>query len=172
LRNATDRDRSRRASPGPGGVRFAAERSYFLFRHATGSNGIRDVEVYSYPVAVGEETYLYSIIFDVTDRLIAEEQLRVFVIDETGRYREVNPEACRITGYSEEELPAMSITDLIIPEHRELAGDHFWTILRDGRSAEEMAFATRTGEIRWWNVVATALRRPGLISASWESCFD
>ncbi|TVR75203.1 MAG: PAS domain S-box protein [Spirochaetaceae bacterium] len=192
-----------------------AERNHFFFRHATGSKGVRDVEVYSYPVAVGAETYLYSIIIDVTDRLIVEEQLRVFrirvaavtgavlavavlalifwalrtgsrlratskalatteevyrsyvngaplgvfVADETGRYREVNPEACRITGYSEEELLAMSIADLIIPEHHGLAEDHFRTVLRDGRSAGEMAFATRTGEIRWWNVVAAAISR-------------
>ena len=40
----------------------------------------------------------------------------VFVVDETGRYREVNPAGCQITGYSEQELLAMTIADILAPE--------------------------------------------------------
>ncbi|NCC26523.1 MAG: PAS domain S-box protein, partial [Deltaproteobacteria bacterium] len=41
--------------------------------------------------------------------------LGIFLADQEGRYLSVNAEACRITGYSPEELPGMSITDLVDP---------------------------------------------------------
>ena len=40
----------------------------------------------------------------------------VFIVDETGRYIEVNDAACRITGYTKEELLQMSIADIIPKE--------------------------------------------------------
>ena len=189
------------------------ERNYFLFRHATRNRGIRNVEVYSYPVLVDGKTYLYSIIFDITDRIIAQQQVRayrirtaalsgaalaggllvlvfwilrtrtrlrttsaslaeteavyrsyvdgaplgVFVADRTGRYREVNPEACRITGYSRDELVGMAVAEIVRPEHRNTAEAHFRTLLATGRAASEFAFTTRLGETRWCNVVSTAV---------------
>ena len=72
---------------------------------------------------------------DITERRVMEDALReseerhrsylqntpygVFVSDEHGRYQHVNPSACRITGYEEEELLAMSIPDLLIEERRQ-----------------------------------------------------
>lgn len=55
------------------------DRSYFVFRHRLASGEIRTVEVYSYPFAMGEQTLLFSIIFDSTEKfLMAErEQTRI-----------------------------------------------------------------------------------------------
>ncbi len=44
---------------------------------------------------------------------IANTPLGVFVTDERGRYVQVNPAACRMTGYAEHELLAMRIPDLL-----------------------------------------------------------
>jgi PAS domain S-box-containing protein len=48
----------------------------FLFRHRLASGEIRDVQVSSGPIQVGEKTYLFSIIHDVTERLQAERALQ------------------------------------------------------------------------------------------------
>ncbi|TVR03167.1 MAG: PAS domain S-box protein [Spirochaetaceae bacterium] len=196
-------------------MRLAAseERNYFLFRHATRDRGVRDVEVYSFPVVIGGTTYLYSIIFDITDRLVAQQQVRtyeirtlagfaaallagllvllwwivrtrnrlritstslaeteavyrsyvngaplgIFVVDQTARCREVNPEACRITGYSPDELIGMTVAEIVLPAHRRVAAGHFRTLLAEGRASSELAFVTRAGETRWCNLVSTAV---------------
>jgi diguanylate cyclase (GGDEF)-like protein/PAS domain S-box-containing protein len=52
------------------------ERSFFCFQHRLASGEIRDVRVYSSPVVVGGRRRLYSIVFDVTEQLRTQEQLR------------------------------------------------------------------------------------------------
>ncbi len=53
----------------------AEKRLYFNFKHRLASGEIRDVEIFSNPVQLGEKTVLYSIIHDVTDRKRTEEEL-------------------------------------------------------------------------------------------------
>lgn len=45
------------------------ERNYFEFRHRLHNGEVRKVEVYSYPVILSGEPFLYSIIVDITYRL-------------------------------------------------------------------------------------------------------
>jgi diguanylate cyclase (GGDEF)-like protein/PAS domain S-box-containing protein len=52
------------------------QRNYFQFRHKIKSGEVRDVEVHSGPVQVGERPLLYSIIHDITERKRAEEALQ------------------------------------------------------------------------------------------------
>ncbi|MBV5308195.1 diguanylate cyclase, partial [Chromatium okenii] len=52
-------------------------RSLFHFKHRLSSGEIRDVEVHSSPLNLSGRTLLYSIIHDITDRLKAEDELRV-----------------------------------------------------------------------------------------------
>ncbi len=64
----------------------AEERNYFLFKHRLSDGRERDVEVVSYPVNVGGRPLLFSIITDVSDRIVAEvaeardQKLRFFVV--------------------------------------------------------------------------------------------
>lgn len=51
------------------------QRNYFLFRHQVKDGSIKDVEVYSYPIEYKGKTMLFSIVFDVTERLQAEKDL-------------------------------------------------------------------------------------------------
>ncbi len=46
--------------------------NFFNFRHLLANGEIRDVEVYSYPITLKTTPLLFSIIFDVTDKLAAE----------------------------------------------------------------------------------------------------
>lgn len=57
-------------------VARTANRRYFHFKHRRADGSIRDVEVYSGPVAVDGRTLLHSIIHDITARREAERQLR------------------------------------------------------------------------------------------------
>jgi PAS domain S-box-containing protein len=78
----------------------------------------------------------------------------VFAVDQQGRYLQVNPAACQITGYSEGELLNMSISDLLFPEDRAAGQDHFESVLCQGSAHGELAFRTKTGEKRWWAITA------------------
>ena len=81
----------------------------------------------------------------------------VFVVDETGRYREVNPAGCRITGYSEQELLAMTIADILAPESVAEGMARFAELQRNGEMQAEFRFVHRDGSYRWWSVDAVKL---------------
>ena len=50
------------------------DRNYFVFPHRLASGEIRTVEVYSYPVMIEGKDFLYSIIYDITDKVNLENQ--------------------------------------------------------------------------------------------------
>lgn len=51
------------------------KRNYFNFRHRLSSGESRDVEVYSSPVKIGGQTFLHSIVHDITERRVTEDAL-------------------------------------------------------------------------------------------------
>ena len=81
----------------------------------------------------------------------------IFVTDETGKYVEVNDAACRITGYSKDELVRMSISDML-PEESLIEGKaHFNKVVQTGTSKSDMLFRHKNGSKRWWTVDAVKL---------------
>ena len=85
---------------------------------------------------------------------IATAPYGVFVTDRTGRYIEVNQASCRISGYSREELLRMSVPDLIPPESRETAHQHFQRVIETGQSIGAVPYRHKSGQVRFWNVSA------------------
>lgn len=59
--------------------------NYFVFAHRISSGELRDVEVYSGPVVVGNRTLLHSIVHDITERKRAEDLLK----ESEQRYRDL-----------------------------------------------------------------------------------
>ncbi len=51
-------------------------KSHLYFQHKLASGEIRHVEVHSGPIVIGDDDMVHSIIHDVTDRVLAEEELR------------------------------------------------------------------------------------------------
>lgn len=47
-------------------------RDYFIVRHRIASGEVRDIEIYSGPIEIGQRTLLYVILFDITERKRAE----------------------------------------------------------------------------------------------------
>jgi len=72
-----------------------------------------------------------------------------FVVDAAGNYLEVNAAACRLTGYSEEELLRMSIRDLAAPERLDETVARFAGLLETGRMTSD-ALCRRPDESRFW----------------------
>jgi len=83
--------------------------------------------------------------------------LGVFVCDETGRYRQVNPAAASITGYSTEELLALSIPDMLPTESHAVAAHCFEEVTTCGRTTAEFAFRHKTGRIGAWSLEGVRL---------------
>lgn len=50
------------------------DRNFFIFKHRLANGDIKTVHVYSYPITINEETYLFSIIVDQTDYLLQLQQ--------------------------------------------------------------------------------------------------
>lgn len=81
----------------------------------------------------------------------------IFVADESGFYKEVNPAACRITGYSRTELLSMHISSLLPESAKTTAKEHFQTVSEHGIASGEFAFLHKSGAIRYWTVDAIKL---------------
>ena len=52
------------------------KQNYFNFKHRLADGQLRDVEVYSTPIVFQSQTLLFSVIHDITDRKMAEAELR------------------------------------------------------------------------------------------------
>jgi len=108
------------------------ERLFFNFQHKLASGELRDVEVYSGPIEIGEKTLVYSIIQDVSKRSDAEralkmteQQLRdllnhatavIYMKDMEGRYLCINQHYETI--FKVKEADIINKTDFeLFPEH-------------------------------------------------------
>ncbi len=81
----------------------------------------------------------------------------IFVADENGHYLEVNDTACRLSGYSEEQLLQMSIPDILPEESLKSGLDHFKTLVTTGSSKGDILFKRSDGTKWWWNLEAVKL---------------
>jgi PAS domain S-box-containing protein len=73
----------------------------------------------------------------------------MMVVNGSGQYVEVNPAACRISGYDEAELLAMSLTDLLAEESLESGSKHFATVKELGHASSELCWIHKDGSKRW-----------------------
>lgn len=117
-------------------------RGFFEFRHRLASGEIRDVDVFSSPIEINGQQYLYSIIIDVTGKRSAEfsylalfEQSNdgVVITDLARNILQANRRACDLLGYSLEELSHLSLQDLIIAEELDASTELIRRIL-DGET--------------------------------------
>ncbi len=81
----------------------------------------------------------------------------IFIADAQGRYLDVNPEACRITGYARDELLSMAIPDLLTPDSMPLGQAHFAGLKAEGHGTGELRYRRKDGVFRWWSVFATRI---------------
>jgi PAS domain S-box-containing protein len=92
----------------------------------------------------------------------------IFIADRNGAYLQVNPAAVKITGYSEGELLEMGIPDLMFKEHLDDGLAHFNQLLCDGHAKGELTFKHKSGEKRWWSVLAEKISEDRFLAF----CYD
>lgn len=111
------------------------EQRFFIFPHRLKNGDIRLVDVYSCPIFDGENTLLYSIIFDVTDReayrndLFKEKEMLlttlrsigdgVVTTDSSGIITSLNIVAQDITGWKNDEAKGKLFTDVFYLQNEE-----------------------------------------------------
>ncbi|MDD3140187.1 MAG: PAS domain S-box protein [Lachnospiraceae bacterium] len=135
----------------------------------------RTFERWVFPIeTIENHADLYGCItIDITERTKAEEALiksekkyrsyidntpvGVFVVNEQGKYLEVNKAACEITGYTESELLHMTIFDIAANESLATATNHFETLQMNGFMDGVLQFKHKNGSTRWWSVDAVKL---------------
>ena len=109
----------------------------------------------------GRPSWYATVTLDITERKRAEVELQrseeryrtyvdaapdgVFVIDGEGRYVDVNAAACRLVGFSREELLSMSIQDLVALDQREDAAARLRTLAATGWLRRETSLRRKDG---------------------------
>lgn len=81
----------------------------------------------------------------------------IFVVNETGRFFEVNKAACSMAGYSNDELLKVSFTDLIDDESVKKRVTFLKEIIETGTAKGEMIHRHKDGSKLWWNLNANKL---------------
>ena len=118
------------------------ERSFFNFQHRLSNGEIRFVEVHSAPIQLSEETLLFSIIHDATERRKTQQELQeiqnrmrgivesamdgIISINTEQRIVLANPAAEQMFGYGTGEMIGKPL-DILLPErYRQLHREHIW----------------------------------------------
>ncbi len=115
------------------------KRKFFQFKHRLASGEIRDVQVYSGYVTFGDKHLLYTIIHDITETISTQEELAsseslyktifnanldgIIIFSDDNRIEFVNPTACRLYGYPENEITKMTLFDLVSPKSHSICSD-------------------------------------------------
>lgn len=95
----------------------------------------------------------------------------LFVHDETGRFVEVNPEACRLLGYTRDQLLQLGVSDIVTPEDG-VACDAVWPRMTGGETGTFSGRlrckdgASYPVEVRVGRVMESVLRRPLFIAVA------
>lgn len=90
--------------------------------------------------------------------LIEQASEGIFVADIDGRYTDLNSAACRMLGYTRDELVGKLISDLVPPEEHERLARHKATLLRGESHLEEWSLRRKDGTLVPVEVSATIHR--------------
>src|SRR3989339_548172 len=124
---------------------------------------------------------LYAIQAEQTHKLagealrVSEEKFRsyienapdgVFVVDNTGKYVEVNKSACRITGYSKEEIEKITIRDMLAERSMNDGLAHFKKLMETGAATTDLWHKHKDGTERCLSVAAVKLSETRILGFS------
>ena len=94
---------------------------------------------------------------------IEKSPVGIFIVNSYGQYVEVNQAACKMTGYTEEELLNMSISDYLVPKAAAKGQAHFKEIIEEGVATEELLVKKKNGEVNWISVIGTKINENCII---------
>lgn len=162
----------------------------FNFKHRLATGEIREVESYASYVTFGGKPYLYSIIHDITDKMLAERQLQdayieleqIFnstaegmrVIDKDYNIIKVNHKLLEMLGIKKEEALRKKCYE-VFPSQKCKSPACFLNLVKNGRNLAEWEteFSTPDGRSISCSVVASPFRdREGNLIGVVESVRD
>lgn len=125
-------------------------------------NEMRDVEVYSSPINIGDKTMIYSISHDITEQRNAASKIRklskaveqipvgICITNTEGIIEYINPMVTQLTGYTTDELINENI-DIFSPDDRsKQEDDQLWETIRTGNVWNgEFHNKKKNGELYW-----------------------
>lgn len=123
---------------------FTGEQDFFPARHRLKNQEIRNVEVYSGPITVEGRALLYSIVHDVTERYLAQAQLKlqaivlesaanaIVIADKNGLIEWANPAFTLLTGYSLIETKNQHL-NFLRSNQSETVYDQLWNTVQGGQ---------------------------------------
>jgi PAS domain S-box-containing protein len=88
----------------------------------------------------------------------------IFVTNKDGRYIDANPMACRISGYTKEELLNISVKDFIAPDYLAEGLKTFATTMEIGYCHTEVKVRKKNGDIFWISLVAAKFNQDNVIA--------
>lgn len=133
--------------------------------------GVRDIEGKLIRMA-GSHT-------DITDRKAREERIQqsehklrsymenapvsIFISNLKGRFLQVNQAGCDMSGYTIEELRAMTVADFVAPEFQEKTMEMFGRVLAEGHVEGDILARRKNGEQYWSNLVSVKVNDEEII---------
>jgi PAS domain S-box-containing protein len=145
------------------------ERS-FEFRHRRADGTVRDVQVFSSKVFINKEVFLHSIIIDITERKLAEKQIKllnraieqspvsIIITNHEGVIEYANPKFTELTGYSLDEVIGKKPSILKSGKHSpEFYKDLWETILSGKNWFGEFQNKKKNGDLYWESAVISPL---------------
>lgn len=144
------------------------DQNHFIFPHRRKDGEIRTVEVHSSPVRLASRTLLFSIVHDISDRVVVEDALRqserrfrllldashdaIFLhgFQENGRpgtFVEVSRAACEWLGYTRAELLVLTPEGLLALEERLTLPGLAHRLRQQGNLVFSQKFITKDGRI-------------------------
>ncbi len=136
--------------------------NHFVAQHRLAGGEMRDVEVFSNPVQIGNETMIYSSIYDITEKRIAESELRklskvveqspvaICITDTEGYIEYVNPRVIQLTGFTSDELIHQKTGIFSSGEMSKKEYTQLWDTIKSGRIwTGEFHNRKKNGELYW-----------------------
>jgi diguanylate cyclase (GGDEF)-like protein/PAS domain S-box-containing protein len=118
----------------------------FVFSHRLAGGEVRTVEMHSSPVEVADRTHLFSIIYDVTDRVIAEAGLHlqdaalnasanaIVITDKDGLIKWANQAFTDLTGYRLDEAAGRALKELESGPQSKGCSEALWQTILSGHA--------------------------------------
>jgi diguanylate cyclase (GGDEF)-like protein/PAS domain S-box-containing protein len=135
-------------------------RNFFVFKHRLGTGMIKDVHVYSSPIEFEGKKYLFSIIFDVTQKLQNEKYLKllaniftetkegIMITNEENVIIDVNRAFLNISGYTKEDVLGYQPNILKSGKHSDEFYQQMWeSIEKEGSWRGEIYNRRKGGEV-------------------------
>ncbi len=156
------------------------KRNHFLFRHRLASGEIRDVEVYSGPVTMGNTRLLYSIVHDITEQNHAktglqksEESYRKLVetlhevvyesaMDGTIRY--ISPVVKKILGYDRHDLVGTNFLGIVYEQDIPMVAEIMAELAEKVHPFIEFRFVASDSRLVWVRSSATLIMENGSVT--------